>query len=879
MQPIANLPILILFQVVVAVFLTLLFWSLRSQSPRQKFFLWWSLGWTAYMLYLAAGGASLLFAPGGPLRIGTQALSSAFAFAQLPLLLYGVIALNRISSGKVTARKIALVAGFALLGAFIALLSRVLIADTMLAYQARSILRQVAMAATYFFCFAAFTGFWRSGKSWAAFITGVSCLLLAIGELRYVLGGVNVLLEAVWRSTFRLPFVSGQDMTWAFVNSFSELGIALGMVQLLLERDRQTSANLEASEEHFRHLVQNALHGIYRASGDRFLEVNPALVSMLGYQNEDDVLELSLSSDVWVDYRSHLEFIARDTQSADDPASHQRCEEARWRRRNGSVLYVSLTSHAVPDSTTGKVIYEGIAEDITERRRHDEALRESENMFRALAENTSAGIYIHDSRRFVYINPYLAESLGYTTEEILALNSIADVIHPEDRPVLADRIRRWLAGEHVNPRFDLRTVGKTGEIRYAQSAAKLIQFGGRPVLVGVVVDVTERVRAEEQLRQSQKMEAIGRLAGGIAHDFNNLLTVISGYSHLQQDMLPPEHPLHPAARHISEAAERAAALTSQLLAFGRQQILQPRILSLPTVILELSTLLRRLIGEDINFSLSAPANLGLVKVDRSQIEQVVMNLAVNARDAMPAGGNLSLEIANAEVGEERPEMQPGRYVVLSISDTGTGMDENTRARIFEPFFTTKGVGKGTGLGLSTVYGIVRQSGGFIFVDSEVGSGTTFTVYFPRVDVPGEVGPGEKTEDPPPPAAEMKPGTESVLLVEDDVDLRDLACAVLAEQGYKVASTTDPNQAAEASRKLNPPPQLLITDVVMPNMNGKALADQLMSLYPEMKVLYISGYTSEAIVHHGILDAGIQFLQKPFAPASLLTKVREILDGE
>lgn len=389
-------------------------------------------------------------------------------------------------------------------------------------------------------------------------------------------------------------------------------------------------------------------------------------------------------------------------------------------------------------------------------------------------------------------------------------------------------------------------------------------------------ELAEKKSLEQQLLHSQKMEAIGRLAGGIAHDFNNLLTIINGYGEMLLQQFNPDDPRHKTLEEIHKAGMRAVALTCQLLAFSRRQILQPRILNLNDVVTNLEAMLRRLIGEDVEIALHLQPHLENVNADPGQIEQVLINLAVNARDAMPRGGQISIETRDVAIDEAVVQkhfgIRPGRYVVISMTDTGSGMDDETLTHIFEPFFTTKELGKGTGLGLSMVYGIIKQSGGHIWVYSEKEKGTTFKIYLPSVKGPSEVSPAPLHSNG------ASGGTETILLVEDEVAVRHLTRDVLEQSGYKVLESTDGDEAVRLCQNCDGPIHLLLTDVVMPKKGGRELAEQLGPLRPEMRVLFVSGYTDDAIVRYGLLRKGAAFLQKPFTPTTLAWKVREVLDA-
>lgn len=394
-------------------------------------------------------------------------------------------------------------------------------------------------------------------------------------------------------------------------------------------------------------------------------------------------------------------------------------------------------------------------------------------------------------------------------------------------------------------------------------------------LLGTWQDITQRKSLEEQLRQAQKMEALGQLAGGVAHDFNNLLTVINGLCELVSSNLRPDDPNKKLLQEVQKAGDRAAALTRQLLAFSRKQVLEPKVLDLNTVVADVEKMLRRLIGEDVTLTTVLNPALGRVKVDPGQIEQVIVNLAVNSRDAMPGGGKLTIETSNVVLDETysaaHPDVVPGRYVLLTVSDSGCGMSPEVQARIFEPFFTTKEPGKGTGLGLATVYGIIKQSGGHISVHGERGRGTSFKIYLPSVDEKVSTGKshhgGKRTQQ----------GMETILVVEDEDAVRTMICLALRKFGYTVLEASQGTAAVQLCEQHQGSLHLLVTDVVMPDMGGRQLAERLTRLRPDLKVLYLSGYTDDAIVHHGVLQAEVAFLQKPFTVTTLGYKVREVLD--
>jgi len=506
-----------------------------------------------------------------------------------------------------------------------------------------------------------------------------------------------------------------------------------------------------------------------------------------------------------------------------------------------------------------------------------ESLRRSEKNFRSLVTNAPYGICrCNSAGQLLDANPALLKLLGYSSPSELIGKHLAGLYSDAQHWFeLADRLR---AGTPFNG-VVVEWVRQDGTSTTVRVSGRSVLNGGREKTFELFAeDVTERRTLEEQLRQSQKMEAVGRLAGGIAHDFNNLLMVISGYSEFLLDRLGPDPALRAPAQEIASATARATSLTRQLLAFSRKQMLAPKILDLNSVVTENLKMLTRVIGEDIELVMDRGANLGTVRADASQIEQVIVNLAVNARDAMPSGGKLTIETSNASLDEEyarlHPPLRPGDYVALAISDTGAGMDSETQSHIFEPFFTTKGP-KGTGLGLSTVYGIVKQSGGYIWVETEPGKGTTFQIYLPRVadSVPAPAKVAQVDESVP-----IEPGTETILLVEDEANLRNLARQFLEKQGYRVIEAADGAVALQIAVAHEGVIHLLLTDVIMPGMNGHELAQRLSEIRPNTKVLYMSGYTENVIGRNGTLDAGVRLLQKPFTLRDLNSKVREVLDS-
>jgi PAS domain S-box-containing protein len=557
--------------------------------------------------------------------------------------------------------------------------------------------------------------------------------------------------------------------------------------------------------------------------------------------------------------------------------------EERLRRKDGGEVWVLETVSLVEGDRGEPAFLEGTLIDISAQKRVEEALRRSEQLHRNIFGFAPIGIY--QSRRdgsLITANPKLAEILGYDSpEELLRVNFGEVYANAAERENLL--VRYGEAG--TAQRIELEWKRKDGNrIWVDMNVHSIRDERGEPVLEGFVQETTERHRGEEerqalehQLAQSQKIEAVGQLAGGIAHDFNNLLTTITGYIELLLSSLAADDPRRSHAEQVRRSAQRAAALTQQLLAFSRRQVLEPKTLDLNEVVSGIEEMLRRLIGEHIELRTRRAPDIWPVRADPGQLEQAIMNLVVNARDAMPGGGRLTIETANAELDSAyvgiHMSVEPGGYAMIAVTDSGIGMTPEVRARLFEPFFTTKEQGKGTGLGLSTTYGIVKQSGGYIWCYSEPGTGTTFKIYLPRADKAAAPAP----QAPPPIATSPLPVCETILLVEDEPEVRSLVQRLLKMQGYTVVAAANPDEALAIIRDFKGQIDLMVTDVVMPGMSGRQLAERLAKILPDLKVLFVSGYTDDAIVHHGFLDPGTAFLQKPFTPQALARKVREVIE--
>ncbi|MBI5394012.1 MAG: PAS domain S-box protein [Verrucomicrobia bacterium] len=633
---------------------------------------------------------------------------------------------------------------------------------------------------------------------------------------------------------------------------------------------KQAEADLQAAEQKYHGIFENAAEGIFQSTPDgRLLTVNPAFAAMHGFDSPAECLASvrDIAHQLYFN-PEHLKKFQHELEERGEVRGY----ENQARRKDGSVMWVSTSARVTRDPQGRVLYYEGFVEDITERKRVEQ---EHVRLVTAMEQAAEAVMITDVQGTIQYVNPAFEKIAGYTKQEAIGQNprilksGKQDAAFYQQMWATLTRGEVW-HGHFINKRKNGTLYKEDVTISPVRDpAGQIVNY------IALKLDVTHQGELEAQLRQAQKMEAVGRLAGGVAHDFNNLLTIILGHSELILRHMPPSDPTHERIEEVKRAGERAAELTRQLLAFSRKQVLQPRVLDLNTVVADLGKMLHRLLGEDITLSTTLAPALAHVSADPGQMEQILVNLAVNARDAMPGGGRLTIETANVNLDEaythEHMEVTPGRYVMLAVRDTGTGMTAEVKAHLFEPFFTTKEVGKGTGLGLATVFGIIKQSGGHIIVESEAGKGATFKIYLP---VTIEAAPAQTA---PKPAAKPRRGTETILLVEDDEHVRGLLHACLTGEGYKLLEASNGAQAIEKFGTHPYPIHLLITDVVMPALGGHALVQLLQPMHKDMRVLYISGYSDAHLMQSRIMTKGAAFLQKPFTPDDLVRKVRDVLD--
>jgi PAS domain S-box-containing protein len=643
---------------------------------------------------------------------------------------------------------------------------------------------------------------------------------------------------------------------------------------------RRTYDALAASEARYRRLFESARDGILILDVDsgRIVDVNPFLTDLTGYSRDDFIgkhlWEIGPLKDIAASKESFAELQAKE---------YVRYEDLPLATRDGRSVSVEFVSNVYLVDRQ-KVIQCNIR-DITARLQIEQRLRESEMRYRTIFEDAQDGMALAEAKTGLLIDCNRALCRMVERDKAELVGQLQSILHPTLTGAEngTQTFRQHREGDPGHALEDL-LLSRSGKLIPVEIRAASVRMSDRDYRLGVFRDITERKRGEaerekleEQLRMSQRMEAIGSLAGGVAHDFNNLLSVILSYTGFAMEGVRDGDPLKNDLLEVKQAGERAAALTRQLLAFSRKQVLQPVALSLNQSAAGVEKMLQRILGEDIDLVQTLAPDLGLTLADPGQIEQVLMNLVVNARDAMPNGGKLAIETSNVEVDEEyaasHVAVTPGSYVRLAVSDTGCGMDEQTRARIFEPFFTTKEKGKGTGLGLSTVYGIVTQSGGHIWVYSELGKGTTFKVYLRREQLAGTRQASKHRM-----RAQLPTGTETILVVDDDGAVRKAVQRTLEAAGYTVLMAESGAEALLKARQHAGEIHLLLTDVVMPEMSGTVLVAEIAKTGRTLRVLYMSGYTDDTIVHHGVLDEGIHFLSKPFAANELARKVREVLES-
>jgi len=654
-----------------------------------------------------------------------------------------------------------------------------------------------------------------------------------------------------------------------------------GALERKRTREEQERAEevLRVSDIRYRRLFESAKDGILLLNGDtaEITDVNPYMVEVLGY-HYDEFLGRKLCDVSPFKEAGKTQTFFREIQKE----GYVCYENLSLKTKEKKPIDVEFISNAY--YVDGRKVIQCNIRDITGRKRAEEALGRSETKFDELFNDAPVGYFEYDNQgRVTRVNRTELEMLGHTLEEMVGQPVWKSVVEEDEthHQTLAK-----LAGTMPPSRGVERTYRRRDGTTFPALIEDRLLKDSEGKIVGIrstIQNITERKRMEkekalleEQLRESQKMEAMGRLAGGIAHDFNNLLTIIKGYSQLFLLDMKKGDPMGRGIEQIQKATQRAADLIRQLLAFSRRQVMEMKVLDLNSLLRDLDKMLRRVIGEDIVLATLLAEDLGRVKADPGQLGQVLMNLIVNSRDAMPTGGKLTLETANVVLDEEyvrtHIDLPLGRYVVLSVSDTGMGMIPEVKERVFEPFFTTKEKDKGTGLGLSTAYGIVKQSGGNILVYSEPGKGTTFKIYLPRVDEPLEEW-GEMVVE----GRELPRGKETILIVEDFEEVRQLAVQVLERQGYKILEAANGNATLEVCKRHKGQIHLMMTDVVMPGMSGRELADRIKSMHPEMKVLYTSGHADDTIVHYGVLRDGVNYIQKPFTMEGLARKVREALD--
>jgi len=717
---------------------------------------------------------------------------------------------------------------------------------------------------------------WRAIRNFALFLSallGISMLIAVslAGRLQASVSRPLLSLEAVLRKVS----ASGDYSTRITRESDDEVGLLYDGFNDLLERVEQgrrlrdqAEQTIRESELKYRSLFNSASDAIffYDLEGN-FFDVNEVACERLGYTRQE-LMEIGPAR---IDRPDYGRLVPDRIRTIIEKG--RLIFESVHLAKDGTEIPVEISARYIRHQGVPAIF--SYARDITERKQIEAAFRASEEKYRHLIHHSGDAIYLLFNNRFEVINEKFAEMFGLSLEDVNKPGfDFIDLVAPDSRDLIMDRRRRLEAGEKLEPKYEFTALNPDGQTIQVEATVTYVEYRDGIATQGILRDITQRKQLEDQLRQAQKMEAVGQLAGGIAHDFNNLLTIINGYSDLMLSW-KPEARFSGPIEQIKTAGRRATRLTAQLLAFSRKQIIQPKIINLNQIITEHMKMLGRLLGEDIEIATLLKADLANIKADPGQIEQIIMNITINARDAMPYGGKMTIETDQAYFDENYVRnhlgAESGHYVLLAISDTGVGMEESVRSRIFEPFFTTKGRDRGTGLGLATVYGIVKQNGGFIYVYSEPNRGTSFKVYLPLIDENAQTDlKGEKDKT-------RFFGHETILLVEDEPGVREVTRTTLTDFGYTITTASNGEEALRLYNHNSAQIDLLLTDVIMPLMGGRELAERLKADHPNLKVIFFSGYTDNSIVHHGVLEEGVSFIQKPFAMDDLALKIREVLD--
>ena len=851
----------LLFQLVVTVFLVLLFRFLYARFRRAAFFQAWTWAWISFAVFVAAG-ASLSFSQ-QPLWLSWHsALAAVAGFLQIAFLFLGAQAFR--TQARISRRRYLATAGLAAALAVLAYGLSIALDDPALRYAIQAMPRQFGLVLVYGYCVFVFGEHWRRTRSAAALLTGLACVMIGVDQLLYVLadapGELSRISAFLWH---RFDPGSQAVLEW-LMDVTGELGIALGMVLLFLDVHQKTAAEHQLQGQHLELALEATkawswewdpgldLLSSSRSTGgiyDERVPVGPLEVALRPVHDDDR------------ERTRHLMRVAVDSGGSFDNIMRLRlAHEMRW---------IAFHGRCVGDGAARRLA--GIAIDVTDSRRRLEELHEAESRLGMALNHAPVVLFAFDREGiFTCSEGRGLADLGLKPGEVVG-RSLFEIYR--DVPEILEHARRALAGEEFVATDRLPALGKEYLTKWACDLDAEGEIRGG---LGVAMDVTERRELEAKFLQSQRMEAVGNLAAGVAHDFNNLLTIIQGYGEILYERRAADEADARAVRGIREAGERAATLVRQLLAFSRKQVLQPRVVDLNAVIHGLEKMLRRLIREDIQLVILPSEGLGDIQADVAQLEQVLMNLVINARDAMPRGGSIELQTSNVEfpsgMRADAASVPPGRYVLITVKDNGSGIEPTAINHIFEPFFTTKEPGHGTGLGLSMVYGFVKQSSGYIFVESEPDKGTTFSLYFPRIDRPQAVA----AEQPEQRAEEH--GRETILVVEDDPQVRLTVRDMLAARGYSVLVAGSCEEARRHCREASHAIDLLLTDVVLPGVDGPALAEEIRRECPRVRILFMSGYTERLIQDGFQLREGVSFLQKPFTPSRLSSAVREALSA-